>query len=42
MFNRLTFGDKGVKVLGLDIWKHLPGTLIAKSSFQTLERYLYD
>ena len=38
--NQLTFGDEVVRVLGLLIWNHLPETLKAKSSFQTLERSL--
>ena len=36
--NHLTFGDKGVRVLGLHIWSHLQEILVTKSSLQTLER----
>ena len=38
----LAFQDKGVRVLGLHIWNHLLETLIVKSSFQILERFLND
>ena len=41
-FNRLIFGDKTVRVLGFHIWNQLLETLIANSSFQTLERSLND
>ena len=38
--NHLTFGDKGVRVLGLHNWSHLQEILVTKSSLQTLERSL--
>ena len=38
----MIFGDKTVRVLGFHIWNQLLETLIANSSFQTLERSLND